>query len=93
MVVSSGSTGTVVNSAQWANAFLLPKGTPDAIVAKLDHATIEAMKTPAVREKLESAGLKFVTDDRATPEHLAKFVQSEIAKWAVQIKTSGVSVD
>ena len=51
------------------------------------------MKTPSVREKLESAGLKFVTDDRTTPEYLAKFVQSEIAKWAVPIKTSGVSVD
>src|SRR5664279_1667565 len=39
--------------------------------------------TPSVREKLESAGLKFVSDDRTTPEYLAKFVQSEIAKWAV----------
>ena len=51
------------------------------------------MKTPAVREKLESAGLKFVSDDRTKPEYLAKFVQSEIAKWAVPIKASGVSVD
>jgi tripartite-type tricarboxylate transporter receptor subunit TctC len=84
--------GFDVDAYTW-NAFFLPKGTPDAIVQKLNHATIEAMKTPSVREKLESAGLKFVTDDRTTPEYLAKFVQSEIAKWAVPIKTSGVSVD
>src|SRR5450755_719537 len=64
------------------NAFFLPKGTPDAIVQKLNRATVEAMKTPAVREKLESVGLKFVSYDRTTPEYLAKFVQSEIAKWA-----------
>ncbi len=51
------------------------------------------MKTPAVREKLEGAGLKFVSDDRTTPEYLAKFVQSEIDKWAAPIKASGVSVD
>jgi hypothetical protein len=55
--------------------------------------TVEAMKNPAVREKLESAGLKFVSDDRTTPDYLAKFVQTEIAKWAAPIKVSGVSVD
>lgn len=68
--------GFDVEAYTW-NAFFLPKGTPDAIVQELNHATVEAMKTPAVREKLESAGLKFVSDDRATP---AKFVQSGIAK-------------
>ena len=47
---------------------------PTPIVKKLHHATLEAMKTPAVREKLESAGLQFVSDDRTTPEYLAKFV-------------------
>jgi tripartite-type tricarboxylate transporter receptor subunit TctC len=84
--------GFDVDAYTW-NAFFLPKGTPDAIVEKLHHATIEAMKTPAVREKLESAGLKFVSDDRTTPEYLATFVQSEIVKWAAPIKASGVSVD
>jgi tripartite-type tricarboxylate transporter receptor subunit TctC len=84
--------GFAVEAYTW-NAFFLPKGTPEAIVEKLNRATVEAMKTPAVREKLESAGLIFVSDDRTTPEYLAKFVQSEIAKWAVPIKASGISVD
>ncbi len=51
------------------------------------------MKTPAVREKLESAGLVFVSDDRTTPEYLAKLVQSEIVKWAAPIKAGNISVD
>jgi tripartite-type tricarboxylate transporter receptor subunit TctC len=84
--------GFDVEAYTW-NAFFLPKGTPDAIVKKLHDATVEAMKTPAVREKLESAGLQFVSDDRTTPDYLAKFVQSEIAKWAVPIKAGGISVD
>jgi tripartite-type tricarboxylate transporter receptor subunit TctC len=84
--------GFEVEAYTW-NAFFLPKGTPDAIVEKLNHATVEAMKTPAIRQKLESAGLIFVSDDRTTPDYLAKFVQSEIAKWAVPIKASGISVD
>ena len=84
--------GFAVEAYTW-NAFFLPKGTPEEIVQKLNRATVEAMKTPAVRAKLESAGLKFVSDDRTTPEYLAKFVQSETAKWAVPIKASGISVD
>jgi tripartite-type tricarboxylate transporter receptor subunit TctC len=84
--------GFNVEAYTW-NAFFLPKGTPEAIVQKLNHATVEAMKTPSVREKLESAGLQFVSDDRTTPEYLAKFVQSEIAKWAVPIKAGGISVE
>lgn len=48
------------------------------------------MKTPSVRRPLESAGPRFVSDDRTTPEYLAKFLQNEIAKWAAPIKASGV---
>ena len=84
--------GFEVEAYTW-NAFFLPKGTPAAIVQKLNQATVEAMKTPAVRDKLESAGLIFVSDDRTTPEYLAKFVQSEIAKWAAPIKAGNISVD
>ena len=84
--------GFDVEAYTW-NAFFLPKGTPGAIVKKLHDATVEAMKTPAVREKLESAGLQFVSDDRTSPDYLATFVQSEIVKWAAPIKAGGISVD
>ena len=84
--------GYDVEAYTW-NAFFLPKGTPAAIVEKLNKATVDAMKTPAVREKLESAGLRFVSDDRTTPAYLGKFVTSEIAKWAAPIKSSGITVD
>ena len=91
-VATAIEQGFDVEAYTW-NAFFLPKGTPEAIVQKLNHATVEAMRTPSVREKLESAGLQFVSDERTTPEYLAKFVQSEIAKWAVPIKAGGISVE
>jgi tripartite-type tricarboxylate transporter receptor subunit TctC len=84
--------GFNVEAYTW-NAFFLPKGTPEPIVQKLRQATLEAMKTPAVREKLEAAGLILVADDRTTPEYLAGFVRSEITKWAGPIKASGVSLE
>jgi len=84
--------GYDVKAYTW-NAFFLPKGTPDAIAGKLNQAMLESMKTPAVRVRLDAVGLKLVSDDRATPAYLDGFVQSEIAKWAVLIKASGISID
>jgi len=75
------------------NAIFLPKGTPADIVKKLNDATVEAMKTPGVRERLEALGAVIVPEDRATPEYLDLFVKSEIDKWAGPIKASGVTVD
>jgi len=62
-------------------------------VQKLNHAMIEAMRTPALHERLEAMGLKLVAEDRATPAYLDGFVKAEIAKWAVLIKASGISID
>jgi tripartite-type tricarboxylate transporter receptor subunit TctC len=43
--------------------------------------------------KLEAGALKLVSEDRTTPAYLDRFVQDEIAKWAVLIKASGISID
>ena len=84
--------GFNVDAYTW-NAFFLPKGAPEAVITKLREATVEAMKTPAVREKLEAAGLKIATDDRPRRIISASYVQSETAKWAATIKASEISID
>jgi tripartite-type tricarboxylate transporter receptor subunit TctC len=75
------------------NAVFLPKGASADIVKKLNAATLDAMHTPAVRERLEGLGAVIVPDDRATPEFLSQFVKDEVAKWSGPIKASGVTVD
>jgi len=84
--------GTDVQAYTWSAVFL-PKGAPEALVQKLNGAIVRAMKTPAVRDRLASLGAVMVADDRTTPQYLGQFVKSEIAKWAVPIKASGVSID
>jgi tripartite-type tricarboxylate transporter receptor subunit TctC len=84
--------GFDVKAYTW-NAFFLPKGTPEAIAAKLNHAMVETMKTQAVRDKLDAVGLKLVSEERATPVYLDQFVRSEIDKWAVLIKATGISIE
>jgi len=75
------------------NAIFLPKGAAPEIVKKLHDTTVEAMKTPQVRDRLEGLGAVIVSDDRASSEYLAQFVKSEIEKWAGPIKASGVTVE
>ena len=75
------------------NAIFLPKGTPDAIVKKLNGAMLEAMHSPAVKDKLSALGAEIAPDNQATPEYLAKLVKDETEKWAVPIKASGVTVE
>src|SRR6476646_423674 len=76
----------------WYGIFL-PKGAPADVVKKLNDAVIQALKTPAVRERLEGLGAVIVADDRTTAEYLGQFLKAEIEKWAAPIKASGVSVD
>lgn len=76
----------------WIGLFF-PRNTPDAIVRQLHDATIKAMNTPALRSRMEAIGTDLVSSDRTGTDYLKQFVGSEIAKWAVPIKASGVSVD
>jgi tripartite-type tricarboxylate transporter receptor subunit TctC len=85
--------GTPDLEAYTWNALFLPKGAPADVVKKLNEAAVQAMKTPAVRERLETLGAVIVSPDRATPEYLGPFLKSEIEKWASPIKASGVTVD
>jgi tripartite-type tricarboxylate transporter receptor subunit TctC len=81
-----------VEAYTW-NAIFLPKNAPEAVIKKLNDATLAAMKSPLVKERLEGLGAQIVPDNRATPDYLRGFVKSEIDKWAGPIKASGASVE
>jgi tripartite-type tricarboxylate transporter receptor subunit TctC len=92
-IPTAAEQGTPNLIAYTWNAIFLPKGAPAPIVTKLYDAALAAMHTPAVRDRLTGLGAEIVSDQDATPQHLGDFVKSEIAKWAVPIKASGVTVD
>jgi tripartite-type tricarboxylate transporter receptor subunit TctC len=92
-VPTAAEQGTAGLEAYTWNAIFLPKGTPAAIVNKLNAAAVQAIKTPDVRDRLTALGAQVASDNRATPQYLATFVKSEIDKWAGPIKASGVTVD
>ena len=74
-------------------AFFLPKGTPPAIVARLNEVTHATMETPLVKQRMLESGVTGVSPDRRSPEYLAKFVAEEVARWEGPIKAGGLQVD
>ncbi len=80
------------DASTWYAVFL-PKGTPAPIVAALHDAIVATMNTPSVQARLKDIGADLVAPERRSSDYLAKFVVSEIARWAGPIKASGVSMD
>jgi tripartite-type tricarboxylate transporter receptor subunit TctC len=71
-------------------AFLAPAGTPKDIVAKLNTEILRAAAHPEFRAVLERSAIEPVG---STPEELAKFMKTELVKWARVVKEADVHVD
>jgi tripartite-type tricarboxylate transporter receptor subunit TctC len=72
---------------------LFPSHTPEAVVQRLHDATVEAMNSPVVRERMQAIATNLVSYERTSPEYFKQFIVGEIQKWAVPIRASGVSAD
>jgi len=81
-----------VDATVW-NAFFLPKGTPEPIVQRLNHAVGLMLNDATMRKRLEDLGLDIVPPDQRSPEYLAKFLPEDIARWGKVIKGAGITIN
>lgn len=70
-----------------------PKGTPKAVMDKLNTALRASLKDPEFIKRQEALGAVVVTDARVGGAEHKKFVEAEIAKWAPAIKAAGQYAD
>ncbi|PXW97091.1 tripartite-type tricarboxylate transporter receptor subunit TctC [Sphaerotilus hippei] len=70
-----------------------PKGTPKAVVDKLNTALKAALKDADFHKRQEALGAVVVSDARMNPAEHKKFVEAETAKWGPVIKAAGVYAD
>jgi len=82
--------GGVANyeASSWT-AVLAPGGTPVAIVSRIHGAVVEGLRSPKLREVMQSSGLDPVGN---TPQEFAQMLRDEIAKWAKVVKAAGLAV-
>ena len=79
-----GYPDLVVTSWQAAAA---PAKTPREIVAKLNDATVKALRSPEVRERMSQIGFDVVA---GTPDEFGRFMKQEIDRWTEVVKRGGI---
>jgi tripartite-type tricarboxylate transporter receptor subunit TctC len=67
-----------------------PKGTPKAIIDKLQRKVTEVLNDPAVREKSERTGNYVAT---STPEEFSAFIAKESERWSKVLKETNIRFD
>lgn len=72
------------------NGILTPAATPREIVGRLNAELNKIISAPAMRDRMIGLGYEPVG---GTPEDFAKFIQSELAKWAPVVKAANVRID
>ena len=80
------------NVSIW-HALYAPKGTPAAVVEKVNSALKTALKDADFIKKQEALGAVVVTDGRVNPSEHKKFVAAEIEKWGAAIRAANVYAD
>ena len=73
--------------AVW-HAIWASKGTPEAIVRKLNGAVVIALGNPEMRKRLVDISQELFPQDQLTSEALAAFHAAEIERWWPMIKAS-----
>ncbi|HZP77802.1 MAG TPA: tripartite tricarboxylate transporter substrate binding protein [Pseudolabrys sp.] len=69
-------------------AVMAPAGTPPEVIAKLNAATNEYLKSEHARKFLDQLGVELAG---GTPDDAKKFIAGEIEKWAPIIKSANIS--
>jgi tripartite-type tricarboxylate transporter receptor subunit TctC len=72
------------------NGLFAPAKTPTPIVNALYNATIKALNTQDIKDKMEAQGAEPVG---STPDEFKAFVKAEIDKWEQVIIKSGAKMD
>ena len=66
---------------------IVPKGTPQAIIDKLNAAANEALKDPQLRKLMLSQGNEI---GGGSPAEFAALIKAEAAKWSAVVKSANI---
>ncbi|MCX7339116.1 MAG: tripartite tricarboxylate transporter substrate-binding protein [Hyphomicrobiales bacterium] len=85
-VPTAQEAGVPAFQAQGWNAIMVPAGTPQPIVARLQRALQTAVGSQLVRTRFAQIDTALPTDAEQTPAFMASFVPAEIEKYKLVLK-------
>jgi tripartite-type tricarboxylate transporter receptor subunit TctC len=83
---SGGAAFRGFNVASW-NALAAPKGTPRAVIDRINNELQKALASPELKNRLAEQG---VVARHSTPEQLGTFLDSEIKRWSGVIERAKI---
>jgi tripartite-type tricarboxylate transporter receptor subunit TctC len=81
--------GIDVEADAWMG-LIAPARTPDAIIAKIHDAVVDAIMTPEAREKL---GTQLMEPIGNSPTEFRAVIDREIARWSPVIKATDIKIN
>ena len=69
---------------------LVPAGTPQAVITRLNAELVKVLAMPDVKERFGAQG---VEPAATTPQEFKSFLQGEVRRWAPVIKAAGMKVN
>lgn len=69
---------------------LAPKGTPAALVRKINADAVAAMRLPDIQKRMAQDAFEIHAN---SPQEFERYLRAEFTKWAKVIKDSGARVD
>jgi tripartite-type tricarboxylate transporter receptor subunit TctC len=89
-VPTVGEAGYPAIDVSGLTAFLVPAGTPDAVVARLNSEANGVLLEPEMRAQFSRLAAE-VAGGR--PEELRERIRADIAKWSAVVKSAGITLD
>jgi tripartite-type tricarboxylate transporter receptor subunit TctC len=83
----AGFADLVVTSWQAAAA---PAKTPREVIARLNDATVKALRSPEVSERMSQIGFDVVA---SSPEEFGTFMREEVNRWTRVVQKGGIKPD
>lgn len=71
-------------------AYMAPKGTPAAVVQRMNREIAAVLKEPEVQQQLRAA---YFDPVGSSPEDLSRFMREELARWKPVIERTGLKPD
>lgn len=82
-------SGIDVEADAWMG-LIAPAGTPPAIIDKINKEVVEALNTPAIRDKLGTLLMEPIGN---SPAEFAAAIRAEIDRWSPVIKAGNIKIN